>query len=141
MRNSMQASLGNKSMLGSNTLAITQLFKKEKYMKVLPSYNLAWLENKLTFGFGGKSSMPAGPQSKADIAAGGFRPKGYIAPRKQVNAANPHSDAATPQGQRSAVTSKQTADRNTMRRADAAIRRRRTKPSLLNDNSYSSTLG
>jgi hypothetical protein len=107
-------------------------------MKILPSYNLAWLEHKLTFGFGGKSSMPAGPQSKADIAAGGFKPRRS----NTVKAGNPNIakrqgayDSSTP----TAVVSKQTADRNTMRRADAAIRR--TKPSLLNDNSYSSTLG
>lgn len=125
-------------MLGSNTLAITQLFKKEKYMKLLPSYNLAWLEHKLTFAFGGKSSMPAGPQSKADIAAGGFRPRRS----NTVNAGNPSIakrqgayDSSTPQS----VVNKQTADRNTMRRADAA--RKRSKPTLLNDNSYSSTLG
>jgi hypothetical protein len=126
-------------MLGSNTLAITQLYKKEKYMKVLPSYNLAWLENKLTFGFGGKSSMPVGPQSKADIAAGGFMPKGT----KQTKAGNPNiakKQGAYASSTPTAIVNKQTADRNTMRRADAAIRRR-TKPSLLNDNSYLSTLG
>jgi hypothetical protein len=104
-------------------------------MKLLPSYNLEWLENKLTFGFRSKSSLPAGPQSSADKAAGGFRPKGNIQARKQVNAANPHNDAATPQGQRSAVMSQQTADRNTIRRA------KQTKRSLLNDSGYSSTLG
>ena len=109
-------------------------------MKILPSYNLKWLENKLTFGFGGSSSMPAGPQSKADIAAGGFRPKGT---KQTAKAGNPNIakrqgayDSSTP----AAVVNKQTADRNTMRRADAALRRR-SKPSLLNDNSYSSTLG
>ena len=109
-------------------------------MKILPSYNLAWLENKLTFGFGGKSSMPAGPQSKADIAAGGFKPRRS----NTIKAGNPNIakrqgayDSSTP----AAVVDKQTADRNTMRRADAANMRRRSKPSLLNDNSYSSTLG
>ena len=128
-------------MLGSNTLAITQLFKKEKYMKVLPSYNLAWLENKLTFGFGGKSSMPAGPQSKADIAAGGFRPSGS---RSNVaKAGNPNIakrqgayDSSTP----AAIVNKQTADRNTMRRADAN-RKRLVNRSLLNDSGLSNTLG
>jgi hypothetical protein len=67
----MQASLGNKSMLGSNTLAITQLFKKEKYMNhLLPSFNREWLENKLTFGFRSKKSAPAAPvKSQAEIDA------------------------------------------------------------------------
>jgi hypothetical protein len=60
-------------MLGSNTLAITQLFKKEKYMKyILPSYNLEWLESKLTFGFRSRSSAPAPAapvKSKAEVDA------------------------------------------------------------------------
>jgi hypothetical protein len=121
-------------MLGSDTLAITQIYKKEKYMKILPSYNLAWLEHKLTFGFGGKSSMPAGPQSKADIAAGGFRPQKSNA----VKAGNPNIakrqgayDSSTPQS----IVNKQTANRNTIRRA--ATRKR----SLVSDTDYSSTLG
>ena len=110
-------------------------------MKVLPSYNLNWLEKKLTFGFGNSSSIPAGPQSKADIAAGGFRPKGT----KQTKAGNPNiakKQGAYASSTPAAIVNKQTADRNTMRRADASIRRR-TKPSLLklNDNSYLSTLG
>jgi hypothetical protein len=108
-------------------------------MKVLPSYNLKWLENKLIFGFGGSSSSPAGPQSKADLAAGGFRKN----TKQTVKAGNPNiakRQGAYDSSQSSATVSKQTADRNTMRRADAAVRRR-NKPSLLNDNSYSSTLG
>jgi hypothetical protein len=68
------------------------------------------------FGNGYKGAP--GPQSKADIAAGGYRPPGKTT-SQAVNAANPHNDAATPQGQRSAVTSQQTADRNTIRRADS----------------------
>ena len=113
-------------------------------MKISPSYNLEWLEKKLTFGFSGKS---LGPQSSADKAAGGFRPSGSIQARKQVNAANPHKDAATPQGQRSAVTSQQTADRNTIRRADSSARqaatskRRYMQRSLLNEKRLSDTLG
>lgn len=105
-------------------------------MKLLPSYNLAWLEHKLTFAFGGKSSMPAGPQSKADIAAGGFRPRrSNVAGNPSIAKRQGAYDSSTPQS----VVNKQTADRNTMRRADAA--RKRSKPTLLNDNSYSSTLG
>jgi hypothetical protein len=46
-------------MLGSNTLAITQLYKKEKYMNhLLPSFNREWLENKVTFSFRKKPSAP-----------------------------------------------------------------------------------
>ena len=60
MRNSMQTTSGNKSVLGSNAQAITQLYKKEKYMNhLLPSYNLEWLESKMTFGFSSKKSAPA----------------------------------------------------------------------------------
>jgi hypothetical protein len=65
--------------------------------------------------FGGGGS---GPQSSADIAAGGYRPP-IKTSSQAVNAANPHSDAATPQGQRVAVTNQNTADRNTIRRADS----------------------
>ena len=61
-------------MLGGNTLAITQLSKKEKYMNpyLLPSFNREWLENKLTFGFRSRSSAPepAAPvKSAAEIDA------------------------------------------------------------------------
>ena len=138
MRNHMQTTSGNKSVLGSNAQAITQLYKKENYMKVLPSYNLDWLEKKLTFGFGGKSSVPAGPQSKADIAAGGYRTKGSSS--NVATGGNPNilkrqgaydSINATP----AAVVSKQTADKNTIRRASARNR------SLLNDSGLSNTLG
>ncbi len=67
------------------------------------------------FGGGGSGS---GPQSSADIAAGGYRPpmKTNVQP---TSGANPHNDAATPQGRRAAVTTQQTNDRNTMRRADS----------------------
>jgi hypothetical protein len=108
---------------------------------ILPNFNKEWFEKKLTFGFmGGKST---GPQSKADIAAGGFRPSGSIQPRKQVNAANPHSAAATPQGRRAAVTSQQTADRKTFKRAEAANKRRSGERSLMTEREKrrSDTLG
>ena len=60
MRHRMQTTFGNKSVLGSNAQAITQLYKKEKYMNhLLPSYNLEWLENKMTFGWTNKPSAPA----------------------------------------------------------------------------------
>jgi hypothetical protein len=64
----------------------------------------------------GRTGPSTGPQSSADKAAGGYRPPGTS---QVASAANPHNDAATPQGQRSAVTSQQTADRNTIRRADS----------------------
>jgi hypothetical protein len=57
-------------MLGSNTLAITQLYTKEKYMKhLLPTYNLEWLESKMTFCFRSKTSTPAPKKSQAEIDA------------------------------------------------------------------------
>ena len=60
MRNHMQTTSGNKSVLGSNAQAITQLYKKEKYMNhLLPSYNREWLENKITFSFRTKTAAPA----------------------------------------------------------------------------------
>ena len=58
-----------------------------------------------------------GPQSSADVQTGGYRPPGNPHKGGSGNAGNPHSDAATPQGRRSATQSQQTADRNTMRRA------------------------
>ena len=67
------------------------------------------------FGGGGGAS---GPQSSADIAAGGYRPP-IKKSTQATSGANPHNDAATPQGQRAAVTSQNTADRNTIRRADS----------------------
>ena len=68
--------------------------------------------------FGGGGGSGSGPQSSADIAAGGYRPP-VKTTAQATSGANPHNDAATPQGQRSAVTSQQTADRNTIRRADS----------------------
>jgi len=68
--------------------------------------------------FGGGGGGASGPQSSADIAAGGYRPP-VKTTAQATSGANPHNDAATPQGQRSAVMSKQTADRNTIRRADS----------------------
>ena len=65
----------------------------------------------------GRTGPSMGPQSSADKAAGGYRPPGSST--TQTNAGNPQSDTATPQGQRSAVISQQTADRNTIRRADS----------------------
>ena len=67
------------------------------------------------FGGGGSGS---GPQSSADIAAGGYRPP-VKTTAQATSGANPHNDAATPQGRRAAVTTQQTNDRNTMRRADS----------------------
>jgi|TARA_R110002167_G_scaffold17603_1_gene67068 hypothetical protein len=66
--------------------------------------------------FGGGGGGAPGPQSSADKATGGYVPP---TSGQGGNAGNPHSDAATPQGQRSATQSQQTADRNTMRRADS----------------------
>ena len=68
--------------------------------------------------FVGGGGSGSGPQSSADIAAGGYRPP-VKTTTQATSGANPHNDAATPQGQRSAVMSKQTADRNTIRRADS----------------------
>jgi len=65
----------------------------------------------------GRTGPSMGPQSSADIAAGGYRPPGSST--TQTNAGNPQSDTATPQGQRAVVQSQQTADRNTIRRADS----------------------
>ena len=67
------------------------------------------------FGGGGSGS---GPQSSADIAAGGYRPP-VKTTAQATSGANPHNDAATPQGRRAAVTTQQTNDRNTIRRADS----------------------
>ena len=68
--------------------------------------------------FGGGGSGGSGPQSSADMASGGYKP-----PVKPISTptsgGNPHSDAATPQGKSAEIMSKQTADRNTMRRADS----------------------
>jgi hypothetical protein len=63
--------------------------------------------------FGGGGGAP-GPQSSADKAKGGYVPptSGQVS-----NAGNPHNDAATPQGKKTAIQNQQTADRNTMRRA------------------------
>jgi len=56
-------------MLGSNTLAITQLYKKEKYMNhLLPSFNREWLENKVTFSFRSKKSAPPPEKPKKSQA-------------------------------------------------------------------------
>ena len=73
MRNSMQTSLGNKSSLGSNTEAITQLYKKEKHMNYLNLSNLhKWLESSITFSFRSRKSAPppaAPKKSEAEIKA------------------------------------------------------------------------
>ena len=67
----------------------------------------------------GRTGPSMGPQSSADKAAGGYRPPGSKTTSTQTNAGNPQSDSATPQGQRAAIQDKQTADRNTIRRADS----------------------
>ena len=63
--------------------------------------------------FGGGGGAP-GPQSSADRVSGGYVPP---TSRQGGNAGNPHNDAATPQGKKTAIQNQQTADRNTMRRA------------------------
>ena len=82
------------------------------------------------FGGGGGAS---GPQSSADIAAGGYRPP-VKNTAQATSGANPHNDAATPQGKRSAVTSQNTANRNTMRRADSYGSRQATSQSKSTSN-------
>ena len=69
--------------------------------------------------FGGGGGSGSGPQSSADIASGGYRPPVKTMNTQPTSGANPHNDAATPQGRRAAVTTQQTNDRNTMRRADS----------------------
>ena len=69
------------------------------------------------FGGGGGAS---GPQSSADIAAGGYRPGASA--KSATPAGNPNiamRQGAYDSSQSSATVSKQTADRNTMRRADS----------------------
>ena len=69
----------------------------------------------MCFGGGG-----SGPQSKADIAAGGYRPGASA--KSATPAGNPNiamRQGAYDSSQSSATVSKQTADRNTMRRADS----------------------
>lgn len=69
------------------------------------------------FGGGGGAS---GPQSKADIAAGGYRPGASA--KEATPAGNPNiamRQGAYDSSQSSATVSKQTADRNTIRRADS----------------------
>jgi hypothetical protein len=65
----------------------------------------------------GRTGPSTGPQSSADKAAGGYRPPGNTT--TQTNTANPQSDTGTAQGRRAAVQNQQTADRNTIRRADS----------------------
>ena len=67
--------------------------------------------------FGGGGGSGSGPQSSADIAAGGYRPP-VKTTAQATSGANPHNDAATPQGRRAAVITQQTNDRNKIRRAD-----------------------
>tara|TARA_R110001606_G_scaffold294083_2_gene441814 strand:- start:280 stop:621 length:342 start_codon:yes stop_codon:yes gene_type:complete len=69
----------------------------------------------MCFGGGG-----SGPQSKADIAAGGYRPGASA--KSATPAGNPNiamRQGAYDSSQSSATVSKQTADRNTIRRADS----------------------
>ncbi len=67
--------------------------------------------------FGGGGGSGSGPQSSADIASGGYRPPVKTMNTQPTSGANPHNDAATPQGRREATVSKQTANRNVIRRA------------------------
>jgi len=70
----------------------------------------------------GRTGPSMGPQSSADKAAGGYKPSVNTTNRttsNQINTFNPHSDTATAQGKRAAIESKQTANRNTIRRADS----------------------
>ena len=70
--------------------------------------------------FGGGGGSGSGPQSSADIAAGGYRPGASA--KAAPPAGNPNiakRQGAYNSSQSSATVSKQTADRNTMRRADS----------------------
>jgi hypothetical protein len=68
----------------------------------------------------GRTGPSTGPQSKADIAAGGYRPPVNIKSNAPpANAGNPQSDTGTPQGRRAATQNQQTVNRNRMRRADS----------------------
>ena len=78
----------------------------------------------MCFGGGG-----SGPQSRADIAAGGYRPGASA--KAATPAGNPNiamRQGAYDSSQSSATVSKQTADRNTMRRADSYGSRQAMKP-------------
>ena len=71
--------------------------------------------------FGGGGGGASGPQSSADIAAGGYRTSGASA-KTSTPAGNPNiakRQGAYDSSQSSATVSKQTADRNTIRRADS----------------------
>ena len=70
--------------------------------------------------FGGGGGSGSGPQSSADIAAGGYKPGASA--KTSTPAGNPNiakRQGAYDSSQSSATVSKQTADRNTMRRADS----------------------
>lgn len=70
--------------------------------------------------FGGGGGGASGPQSRADIAAGGYRPGASA--KTSTPAGNPNiamRQGAYDSSQSSATVSKQTNDRNTMRRADS----------------------
>jgi len=78
----------------------------------------------MCFGGGG-----SGPQSRADMAAGGYRPGASA--KAATPAGNPNiamRQGAYDSSQSSATVSKQTADRNTMRRADSYGSRQAMKP-------------
>ena len=88
----------------------------------------------------GRTGPSMGPQSSADKAAGGYKPPVKTTPSNQINAGNPQSDTATPQGQRAAVQTKQTASRNTIRRADsygasAKTTKTESKPTIMSAKS------
>lgn len=82
--------------------------------------------------FGGGGGGASGPQSRADLAAGGYRPSGASA-KAATPAGNPSiakRQGAYDSSQSSATVSKQTADRNTIRRADSYGSRQAMKPAM-----------
>ena len=82
--------------------------------------------------FSGGGGGATGPQSRADLAAGGYRPSGAstttAAPAGNPNIAK--RQGAYDSSQSSATVSKQTTDRNTMRRADSYGSRQAMKPAM-----------
>ena len=88
--------------------------------------------------FGGGGS---GPQSKADIAAGGYRPGASA--KEATPAGNPNiamRQGAYDSSTSSATVSKQTAARNTMRRADSYGSRQAMSSSAQSGKSIMSAL-
>lgn len=92
--------------------------------------------------FGGGGGGASGPQSRADLAAGGYRPSGASA-KAATPAGNPNiakRQGAYDSSQSSATVSKQTADRNTMRRADSYGSRQAMSSSAQSGKSIMSAL-